>query len=71
MFCLRVRLLVFFFPLNFMSSLYNGVPVMLLAMNQQSIYVHVLIEVWSFLAVQMLKSVRLLIKIKYLHQCFF
>lgn len=71
MLCWRVRLLLFFFSLNFMRILYNDVPVMLLAMNQQSIYVHALIEAWSCLAVQMLKSVRLLIKIKYLHKCFF
>lgn len=53
-----------------MSILYNDVPVMLLAMNQHSISVQALIEAWSCLAVQMLKSVRLLIKIKYLHKCF-
>lgn len=62
---------VIFFSLNFMSILYNDVPVMLLAMNQRSISVQALIEAWSCLAVQMLKSVRLLIKIKYLHKCFF
>lgn len=53
-----------------MSILCNDVPVMLLAMNQHSISVQALIEAWSCLAVQMLKSVRLLIKIKDLHKCF-
>lgn len=61
----------FFSFFNIRSVLYNDVPVMLLAMNQQSVYVHALIEAWSCLAVQMLKSVRLLIKIKYLPKCFF
>lgn len=61
---------VTFFSLNFMSVLCNDVPVMLLAMNQHSISVQALIEAWSCLAVQMLKSVRLLIKIKDLHKCF-